>query len=210
MSVKHSWAGSRLIHACRCVGQALEGPHRGPTTVLHTRSTDPIYVLRRRTLTSPRPFYHHETGVRELVAGDNSLFVAGFAGTEICSGYSSRSSRRGLFIMRIERAEGDKDPVRSFSPIHPLYLIPQPLTQHPPSNAVPPWHPTIFKILFYLLPSLLFISRFVIIFDYPACLNNRNNGIKFQWLGYSVGFQSVASRFSVIPNAIDFQTMVIK
>lgn len=31
-------------------------------------------------------------------------------------------SRRGLFIMRIERAEGDKDPVRSLSPIHPLCL----------------------------------------------------------------------------------------
>lgn len=65
--------------------------------------------------------YHRETGVRELVAGDNSLFVAGFAGAEICSGYSA-PLRRGLFIMRIERAEGDKDPVRSLSPIHPLCL----------------------------------------------------------------------------------------
>lgn len=65
--------------------------------------------------------YHRETGVRELVAGDNSLFVAGFARAEICSGYSA-PLRRGLFIMRIERAEGDKDPVRSLSPIHPLCL----------------------------------------------------------------------------------------
>ena len=60
----------------------------------------------------------------------------------------------GLFIMRIERAEGDKDPVRSFSPIHPLSPIPwtvaDPATPSP-SDAAPPSsyedNPTTFNIL---------------------------------------------------------------
>lgn len=58
--------------------------------------------------------YHHRTDVRELVAGDNSLFVVGLA----MEGDMFRflvpfHTRRGLFIMRIERVEGDKDPVCS-------------------------------------------------------------------------------------------------
>lgn len=64
--------------------------------------------------------------MRELVAGDNSLFVAGFRrGRDMFRLLRTPPPfRRGLFIMRIERAEGDKDPVRSLSPIHPLYLAP--------------------------------------------------------------------------------------
>lgn len=82
MSVKHSRAGSRLIHACPCVGRAPKGTlaprslHRSPCTCTYTDTTT----------TGP--------GVRELVAGDNSLFVVGALGPgkEICSGFTSRST----------------------------------------------------------------------------------------------------------------------
>lgn len=112
MFVKYSRAGSRLIHACPCVGLAPKGT---PCEIL---AQVPVYVhVYRTTITRP--------GVRELVAGDNSLFVVGLGqGKEICSGFSSRSTRRGLFIMRIERAAGDKDPVCSFPPPPTLRSIP--------------------------------------------------------------------------------------
>jgi len=82
------------------------------------------YGVRRRPRVRTRlPHYHHRTDVRELVAGDNSLFVVGLA----VEGDMFRflvpfHTRRGLFIMRIERAEGDKDPVCSSAALSPLPL----------------------------------------------------------------------------------------
>lgn len=50
MSVKHSWAGSRLIHAGRCVGQALEGPIGGPRCSILVHSI-PVHTPKDRSTT---------------------------------------------------------------------------------------------------------------------------------------------------------------
>ena len=89
----------------------------------------------------------------------------------------------GLFIMRIERAEGDKDPVRSFSPIHPLSPIP-PYSRWPGDTLPVRCRATIatetpyylqhssFDLLLFFLPFRLLANR-----NFSICLLNNNGGI---------------------------------
>lgn len=71
MFVKHSWGGwARLIHVWLCVGRT---PKDSPSRTIPGPLDEPRGPTYARVYT---PFYHQGTGVRELVAGDNGLFVA--------------------------------------------------------------------------------------------------------------------------------------
>lgn len=107
MSVKHSWAGSRLIHACRCVGRAPKGILTGYGPAAQA----PLVRARvYRTTTAGQAWENLSPAIIVYLSpgspsdGDMFRFLVPF------------HTRRGLFIMRIERAEGDKDPVCS-SPV---------------------------------------------------------------------------------------------
>lgn len=109
MFVKHSWAGSRLIHARPCVGRAPKGTLAGyEARGAGPRSRTCTYVY--RTTTTGRAWENLSPAIIVYLSpgspddGDMFRFLVPF------------HTRRGLFIMRIERAEGDKDPVRSPPP----------------------------------------------------------------------------------------------
>ena len=102
-----------MIHACRCVGQALEGPPPNRCSILVRPILGIPRTSVRPTLTSPvrDHSYHRETGVRELVAGDNSLFVAGVSpGPEICSGYPLPPAAKDCLLCELNEPKAIKIP----------------------------------------------------------------------------------------------------